>query len=96
MLRLTLLATVLLPLPALAQGVTPPATVPPATPPTAAMEHHQPTEGEVEQREEARFGKNAVKRQGAEQKEIDQLYQDVMRRSTPPSPSPSPSPSPRP
>jgi len=96
MLRLTLLATILLPLPALAQGVNPPLAVPQtapassAAPPTAAMQHHQPTEGEVEQREQAHFGKNAAKRQGAEQKEIDQLYQDVMRRSTPSSPSPRP------
>jgi hypothetical protein len=92
MLRLILLATILLPLPALAQGVNPPQAAPtsPATPPTAAMQHHQPTEGEVEQREEARFGKDAAKRQGTEQKEIDQLYQDVMRRSTPPSPAPRP------
>lgn len=49
------------------------------------MRHQQPTQSNVTQREEERFGgKNVQQEQSREQKEVQQLYDEAMRRSKPP------------
>ena len=83
-------------LPALAETPdwTPPA--PPAAPeaaPTAqlpldAMRHHQPRAADVEQREIERFGRSgsSTQTQRQQRSEVDQLFEEIMRRSAPPKP----------
>lgn len=91
MTRFALLASlVLCSAPALAQAQSQPQGAPQspgeATPqlPLAAMRHQQPTQSDVTQREEERFGsKNVQQEQSREQKEVRQLYDEVMRRSEP-------------
>jgi primosomal protein N'' len=87
----------LTPLPALAQTVTQtplstlPETAAPSDLPVAAMRHEQPKEADVHEREVERFGPAEVQHeQTAEQAEVDQIYQEVMRRSAPPSGAPLP------
>ncbi len=63
----------------------PPAPTAPTTQlPLAAMRHQQPRAAEVEQREAERYGpQQAQQRQRRQRTEVDQLYQDIMRRSAP-------------
>lgn len=92
MTRFALLASlVLFGAPALAQAQGQPQGAPQAPGgatsqlPLAAMRHQQPTQSNVTQREEERFGgKNVQQEQSREQKEVQQLYDEAMRRSKPP------------
>ena len=71
---------------ALAQTAGPPPpspTAPPGELPLAAMRHQQPRAAAVNQREEQRFGQGEAQRQQRQRAEVDQLYQDIMRRSAP-------------
>ena len=51
--------------------------------PLAAMRHQQPRAAEVNQREAERFGQSDVQRQRRQRAEVDQLYDEIMRRSAP-------------
>lgn len=83
-------------LPALAETPdrTPPAlpAAPEAAPatqlPLDAMRHHQPRADDVERREIERFGRSgsSTETQRRQRSEIDELYDEVMRRSAPPKP----------
>jgi hypothetical protein len=98
MMRIALLAALLIPLSAIAQERTPPApepgmpdaaapdaTAPETKLPIGAMRHHQPTADDVRQREGQVEGDRAAQRGGThDQHEVDDLYQEVMRRSAPP------------
>lgn len=62
----------------------PPAPPAPASQlPLAAMRHQQPRAAEVNQREAERFGQSEVQRQRRQRAEVDQLYDEIMRRSAP-------------
>ena len=80
---------VLLPGGALAQQPTGGASVPPAPAPAASLPlgaylHHQPTEPDVVERERQRYGAATVGQENRrQQSEIDQLYDEVIRRSAP-------------
>ena len=64
--------------PAAAQ--TPPAS---STLPLSAMRHVQPRRAEVDERERARLGPQAARQQKQQRATVDQLYQEIMRRSAP-------------
>jgi hypothetical protein len=51
--------------------------------PLDAMRHHQPRAQDVEQREAEQSGPGAAEAQRRQRSEVDQLYDDVMRRSAP-------------
>lgn len=52
--------------------------------PLDAMRHHQPTAADVQQRERQLGGEATPwRRQDTDQREIDDIYQDVMRWSAP-------------
>ena len=87
----------LAPLPVAAQSVTQtplstlPETAAPSDLPVAAMRHEQPKPSDVHERELERFGiENVQHEQTAEQAEVDQIYQEVMRRSAPREDAPTP------
>ena len=90
MVKIAWLLLLLLPLPALGQTdqappSTPPAPVSTMPPSRSVLLHHQPTEGAVNERETQEFGATAVQRiHTKEQDEIDEIYSEVMRRSTQP------------
>jgi hypothetical protein len=93
---------VLLPGGALAQQPTgggasaPPAPAPAASLPLDAYLHHQPTEPDVIERERQRYGAATVGQENRrEQSEIDQLYDEVIRRSAPDAASGATAPPPR-
>ena len=84
------LCCVLLPGGALAQQPTgggasaPPAPAPASSLPLDAYLHHQPTKPEVIERERQRYGAATVQQEDRrEQSELDQLYDEVIRRSAP-------------
>jgi hypothetical protein len=53
--------------------------------PIDAMLHHQPRRSDVQQRELQRYRSQSVEEERQHrQSELDQLYEDVMRRSAPP------------
>jgi hypothetical protein len=54
--------------------------------PIDAMLHHQPRRADVRERESARLGEGAVEAQRRRQADIDEIYDEVMRRSAPPKP----------
>jgi hypothetical protein len=87
----------LAPLPVAAQSVTQtplstlPETAAPSDLPVAAMRHEQPKAADVNEREVERFGiENVQHEHTAEQAEVDQIYQEVMRRSAPRTDAPTP------
>jgi len=90
MIKIAWLPLLLLPLPALgqtdqAQQSTPPAPVSTIPPSRSVLLHHQPTEGVVIERETQEFGAAEAHRiHTKEQDEIDEIYSEVMRRSTQP------------
>jgi hypothetical protein len=51
--------------------------------PLDAMRHHQPRAQDVEEREAEQSGAGAAEAQRRQRSEVDQLYDDVMRRSAP-------------
>jgi hypothetical protein len=58
-----------------------------------AMRHHQPTNKDVLQLEDERYGRQKVEEQQRREKsEVDQLYDDVMRLSAPVAGDPPPKP----
>ena len=58
-----------------------------------AMQHHQPTNEDVLQREAERYGRQQVEEQQRREKsEVDQIYDDVMRFSAPIANAPPPKP----
>lgn len=71
--------------PAAAQRPPADANPPPAasTLPVSAMRHVQPRRAEVDERERARLGPQAARQQKQQRATVDQLYQEIMRRSAP-------------
>jgi hypothetical protein len=60
-----------------------------------AMRHHQPTNQDVLQLEDERYGRQKVEEQQRREKsEVDQLYDDVMHLSAPVASHPPPKPDP--
>jgi hypothetical protein len=50
-----------------------------------ALLHHQPRRSDIQQREIRRYGPQTVEQERQRrQADVDQLYEDVMRRSAPP------------
>ncbi len=57
----------------------------PALPPQVldAMRHHQPTQAGVDQLEVERYGQAEEQRQNRDQADVDKLYDQLMRETTP-------------
>lgn len=91
MMRIALFASLLVPIADTMPDPGPPASAAEVGPgpsdgrlPLDAMRHHQPTAADVQQRERELGGDATPRhRQDSDQREIDDIYQDVMRRSAP-------------